>query len=398
MKKPFFSVVIPTRDRAKLIPFAMRSVLNQTFSDFEIIVSDNFSSDDTAEAAREFNDQRIKYFKSDHALSLGESWEFALSHATGEYVIFLSDDDAYAKVCLERLFGVIDAESADVVSCKQAAFFAAESEVDGRVIEARSLQLNRFDRKLTVLNKAEAIKHLFEVVRLDDPLAHDGSLGIPQLVNTACKLSLYKSVQERVTHIFPVVGSDIYSAGLLLNFTNKFCYLNEPLYLHAEWEGSATIDASNFFERFPAERDLKYAPLKQLFAFSNLATNYVLWAISDLGDDFIGVPIRWEYYFISAFKEICYLQANGRDTAELWREFDAALERQDEEVQRIVRAAMSKSVFLKARARALLKRSVLSGFVQRYKSRNARYLSGFEDIADCASRIDESFLARYAEK
>jgi glycosyltransferase involved in cell wall biosynthesis len=391
-------VVIPTRDRANLIPFAIRSVLNQTFSDFEIIVSDNFSSDDTAETARAFYDGRIKYFRSDRALSLGESWEFALSHATGEYVIFLSDDDAYAKVCLERLFGMIDAESADLVSCRQAAYFAAEAEDHGRVIEARSLQLDHFDRKLSVLSKADRVKHLFEVVRLEDPRGHDGSLGIPQLVNTACKLSLYKSVQERVPHIFPVVGSDVYSAGLLLNFTNKFCYLNEPLYLHAEWEGSATVDASTFFERFPSEREMKYAPIKGLFTFSNLGTNYVLWALSDLGEDFIGVPIKWQHYFISAFKEICYLQANGLETDELWGEFYTALQDQDEDVQRIVNGAVSKRILLKARATSLLKRTVLSGLVQRYRHRKARYLNGFEDIADCANRIDESFLARYAEK
>jgi glycosyltransferase involved in cell wall biosynthesis len=393
MSKAFFSVVMPTRDRARLLPFAIRSVLNQTFADFEIIVSDNFSSDSTPDVAASFGDERIKYFRSTSSLSIGDSWQFALGHATGRYVTFLSDDDAYAKVFLERFFETIEAESPELVSCKQAVYFATASTRLGRSIEPQSLNVDSFDRRLTVLNKADAVKSLFGVFRLNEPVV----IGVPQLVNSAYKRSLIHHVQTKVKDIFSGVACDIYSSALFLNFADKYCYLNEPLYLHAEWEGSTTVDAAVFFERFPAERELNFVPVKQLLSFSNATTNYILRAVSDIGKDFIGVPIEWEYYFISTFKEICYLEANGRDTVELRREFDAALNEQDEGVQRAVRAAISERVLTKARATAWLKKSPLGGLALRLRHSKLRYLSGFDDISDCAAQIDEAFLSKYAD-
>src|SRR5436309_9290227 len=91
---PFFSVVLTTRNRAALLPFAVRSILAQSYGDFEIIISDNFSSDNTPEVAQSFGESRISYVRTRESLSMSESYSFALSHARGQYVTFLSDDDA----------------------------------------------------------------------------------------------------------------------------------------------------------------------------------------------------------------------------------------------------------------------------------------------------------------
>ena len=57
-KTPFFSVVIPTFNRSDLFPYALRSILDQTFGDFEIIISDNCSQDNTPVTAKQFTDPR----------------------------------------------------------------------------------------------------------------------------------------------------------------------------------------------------------------------------------------------------------------------------------------------------------------------------------------------------
>ena len=59
MKKPFFSVVIPTYNQAKFLKIALRSVFSQTFKNFEIIVIDNYSNDKTQELLK-------KYKKKNH--------------------------------------------------------------------------------------------------------------------------------------------------------------------------------------------------------------------------------------------------------------------------------------------------------------------------------------------
>jgi glycosyltransferase involved in cell wall biosynthesis len=99
---PFFSVVIPTFNRSDLFPYAVQSILNQTFGDFEIIISDNCSEDDTPETAKQFTDPRVRYVRTPGHCSIPNSWEFARSHAHGKLIIMLSDDDALVDSALEH--------------------------------------------------------------------------------------------------------------------------------------------------------------------------------------------------------------------------------------------------------------------------------------------------------
>jgi glycosyltransferase involved in cell wall biosynthesis len=95
MTHPLFSVVIPIRQRHDTLVYAMKSILEQPFSDLELIVMDNFSSPETVEVVESFNDPRIRYHRSPERLSMSENWELGLSHTTGEYVTILGDDDAF---------------------------------------------------------------------------------------------------------------------------------------------------------------------------------------------------------------------------------------------------------------------------------------------------------------
>ena len=63
MTTPQVSVVIPTRDRAQLLPRAVASVLGQSFQHFELIVVDDASADGTAQLARAFCDARVRYLR-----------------------------------------------------------------------------------------------------------------------------------------------------------------------------------------------------------------------------------------------------------------------------------------------------------------------------------------------
>lgn len=99
---PKFSVCIPTRERHHTLPYAVASVLAQTYDDFEVIVQDNFSSDETYKSIKEFSDPRFKYCRSDQRLSMHANWEAALNETSGDYVTYIGDDDALLPFCLER--------------------------------------------------------------------------------------------------------------------------------------------------------------------------------------------------------------------------------------------------------------------------------------------------------
>ena len=108
MKKPFFSVILPTYNRADFLPLAIQSVLQQTFGDFELVISNGGSTDNTKAAVAEFKDERIRYVETLQRLDMSENYDHALNHANGEYIIFFSDDDAFLPTTLEKIKKVIN--------------------------------------------------------------------------------------------------------------------------------------------------------------------------------------------------------------------------------------------------------------------------------------------------
>ena len=114
MSSPRFSIVIPTRDRAATLAYALRTCLSQEFEDFEVVVSDNDSPPMTRELAESFGDRRIKYVRTPAALAMTDSLEFAVSHATGEFVTIIGDDDGYLPHSLremDRILRLTDARA-----------------------------------------------------------------------------------------------------------------------------------------------------------------------------------------------------------------------------------------------------------------------------------------------
>lgn len=98
-----FSVVIPTRERAETLKYAIQTCLAQQFDSYEIIIQDNCSSSATKEVVDSFKSEKIKYFRSKVPLAMSENWELALSHAVGEYIIFIGDDDGLLLNALPKI-------------------------------------------------------------------------------------------------------------------------------------------------------------------------------------------------------------------------------------------------------------------------------------------------------
>jgi len=102
IKKPLVSIIIPTQNRASLLKRAIQSVLNQTFQDFEIIIVDDNSKDNTKEIIRLFKDKRIKYiYKSRLPHNPASTRNEGIIKAKGKYIAFLDDDDEWFSQKLE---------------------------------------------------------------------------------------------------------------------------------------------------------------------------------------------------------------------------------------------------------------------------------------------------------
>lgn len=121
---PLFSILIPTYNRSALLINALKSVMAQDFDDFEVIVCDDCSTDDTMSVMQEIsgNDKRIKYYRNNFNLGPVENTKKLLyDHAAGKYVLFLCDDDylfdsSFFKAAADAIFedpevGVVIADS-----------------------------------------------------------------------------------------------------------------------------------------------------------------------------------------------------------------------------------------------------------------------------------------------
>jgi glycosyltransferase involved in cell wall biosynthesis len=112
-----FSVVIPTYNRADLIGRAIRSVLAQTYTNFEIIIVDDGSTDNTQEVVQKFGDSRIKYVPHDINRGLNNSRNTGIKNSTGEYVAFLDSDDEWLPKKLEKQLEAFAKGGAEVGAC-----------------------------------------------------------------------------------------------------------------------------------------------------------------------------------------------------------------------------------------------------------------------------------------
>lgn len=104
---PKVSVIIPTYNRASLLELAIQSVLEQTFRDFELIIVDDASTDDTSSVVLKYQ-ERIRHFRHQKNNGRATARNKGLEMARGEYVAWLDSDDLWKPDRLERGVWVLD--------------------------------------------------------------------------------------------------------------------------------------------------------------------------------------------------------------------------------------------------------------------------------------------------
>lgn len=104
-----FSVVIPMYNRANVITRAVNSVLNQTIRDFELLVVDDGSTDDSAKVVESINDSRVRLIKQKNG-GANSARNNGILNAKGEYVAFLDSDDEFEPTMLEEQLKVFETD------------------------------------------------------------------------------------------------------------------------------------------------------------------------------------------------------------------------------------------------------------------------------------------------
>ncbi|MFB6150293.1 MAG: glycosyltransferase family 2 protein [Haloarculaceae archaeon] len=211
---PTVTVVIPTYNRAEVLPRAVDSVLAQSYEDFELLVVDDGSTDRTAAALAAYDDPRLRVVTHGDNRGANAARNTGIAEASGEYVAFLDSDDSWAPEKLERQLDRLLAAGDDAV----AVYCDFELDVpggSGRLRSAAASVLARFDDDVPAEGGEELAAEI-----LADRL-HSGA-GSTLLVETAVARRI-DGFDERLDRF--------QDPEFLLRVVQKgrLCYVDEPL-------------------------------------------------------------------------------------------------------------------------------------------------------------------------
>lgn len=175
------SVIIPTYNRGYLIANSIKSVLNQTYKNLEVIVVDDGSTDNTKEVVDKFNDKRIKYIKLIENTGGSNARNIGILNANGKYISFQDSDDIYYPDKLESQFKNIINKKTDLDFCKIKVIFKnsylfypnrlqEESISNGNILNELISKGNFISTQAILIEKNFIKKYLFDpsMPRLQD--------------------------------------------------------------------------------------------------------------------------------------------------------------------------------------------------------------------------------------
>jgi len=126
MKTPV-SIVMCVRNVDKHINICIRSILDQTYDDFELVIVDDLSTDSTRRKIEEFHDERIRYFKNQKWLGISKSRNRGISESRGEYVFFTDGDCKVSKDWLDE--GMRGFQDSQIVGVEGRTYYVSEDYV-----------------------------------------------------------------------------------------------------------------------------------------------------------------------------------------------------------------------------------------------------------------------------
>ncbi len=154
INSPLISVILPTYNGEKYIAETLESVLNQTYKNLEIIITDDASKDKTVEIIKSYNDKRIKLYENENNLGIANNTNKALSLATGEFIMMQDHDDISSPYRAEGMLKVL-LENKELIGLNSKMFYfdtgISREEIDRNLsISEPTIYLN--EKQLAVEN------------------------------------------------------------------------------------------------------------------------------------------------------------------------------------------------------------------------------------------------------
>jgi len=254
-----FTVVIPTRERARTLGATLRTCVSQASDDLDILVSDNFSGDDTRAVVESFGDPRIRYVNTGARVSMTRNWEFALQHVREGYVTFIGDDDGLMPDAIRDVSELLRNDRADIVSWMKAEYCWPDHPI--------AAFRNRLSLPLSShLLRVDAAKALRDVAHFWLPYART-----PTLYNSFVSTAAIARTRPAEGPYFRSMAPDVYSGIVLLSAVDGFLYSLRPFSINgASAKSTGTSGYHVGADKEPIRRFLAELGEQPDFAFGHV--------------------------------------------------------------------------------------------------------------------------------
>ena len=213
MSTVFFSVLIPVYNTEKYLRNCIESVIRQTFKDFEIILVNDGSADNSLDICLEYNEKYpfVKVIDKQNE-GLVATRRIAIENAKGKYFCFLDSDDAYENNMLEKLFCIIEETDTDIISFKW-------KRIDENDREVHAIDASAFN-ETGLVSKEQYFSKVISTSYLNS------------LCLKCCKAELF-DIGVDYSKLYSVTfGEDILQSLPLIEKAESFYYINEALYCY----------------------------------------------------------------------------------------------------------------------------------------------------------------------
>lgn len=222
---PLFTVIIPEQNRAEYLGWTLKTCMMQEYPNFEVIVSDDCSDDNSAEVAQKMaaKDPRIRVFAHDHHLGMRNNFEFALNQVKPGYVLALGGDDGICTGGIQRMYELIKESGKELLTWPKTEYFYSDYEGS-----SGWLQIQRFKTKGVQILRSEdflnKIARTFQYLINECPMFYIKGVASTQLVDR---------VKARTPdHCFYYCPTpDGFSGVVLAGEVKDYAYVTEPLTL-----------------------------------------------------------------------------------------------------------------------------------------------------------------------
>ena len=246
---------MPTRNRGYLLEQSIQTVLGQSFTDYELIVSDNNSHDNTRQIVGNLStrSRNIRYINTGRDLSMCANFEYAFEHAIGDYIIYISDDDALVNDALAYIHAVLTTSTSlernpiNVLVWQRGGYGHPDLSLAGhrtRLFLAYRLRTGRL---------YEVKSNLLLDVLCDFDNQHPNyHFIVPKVINCALSREAMQKCREYTGHFFVPPYPDYTTVCQMLSAHSVYHVIDMPLYICGT---SVAANSGLFYKRMDKVKD-----------------------------------------------------------------------------------------------------------------------------------------------